>query len=118
MLSGSAPMRATMSTDLEQIGPAAVRLRRRLPHAWRPFFGRFGNLTVVQTRTIPCVLAGNNVALCAPTASGKTEAVVAPVAERHIRDRWEGTAVLYVVPTRCSGTIWWGGLRVRLPRCL
>ena len=92
-----------MSTDLEQIGPAAVRLRRRLPHAWRPFFGRFGNLTEVQTRTIPCVLAGNNVALCAPTASGKTEAVVAPVAELHIRDRWEGTAVLYVVPTRALG---------------
>lgn len=78
-------------------------LRRILPRAWRPFFGRFGNTTEVQARTIPAVLAGQNVIVAAPTASGKTEAVVAPVAELHVAQHWPGLAVLYLVPTRALG---------------
>lgn len=84
-----------MTSDL-----SISRLRRRLAHTWRPFFGRFGNLTEVQIRTIPAVLQGHSVVVSAPTASGKTEAVVAPVAERHTAEGWPGLAVVYVVPTR------------------
>lgn len=75
-------------------------IRNRLQHAWMPFFTRFGKLTPIQLATIPKVLDNKNVFLTSPTASGKTEAVVAPIAERFVSERWEGLAVLYVVPTR------------------
>ncbi len=61
---------------------AAALVRRRLRHTWRPFFSRFGRLTPVQVQAIPKVLDGINVVVTAPTASGKTESVVGPVAER------------------------------------
>jgi ATP-dependent Lhr-like helicase len=82
--------------DLEKISG----IRRRLKHAWGPFFSRFGRLLPIQVETIPKILDGANVVVASPTASGKTEAVVAPVAERFIREQWQGLAVLYVVPTR------------------
>jgi len=75
-------------------------IRRRLKHSWIPFFTRFGKLTPVQVQTIPKVLDGANVVVASPTASGKTEAVVAPVAERFVSNQWEGMAVVYIVPTR------------------
>lgn len=79
------------------------KCRKRLKHAWVPFFGKFGNLTEVQLRTIPGVLRGNNVVVAAPTAAGKTEAVVAPLAQRHVNEQWSGLAVIYLVPTRALG---------------
>lgn len=82
-----------MSRDLEAI-------RRCLRRAWTPFFARFGKLLPVQVETIPKVLDRANVVVLAPTASGKTEAVVAPLAERFVAEGWEGLAILYVVPTR------------------
>lgn len=75
-------------------------IRRRLRRAWVPFFSRYGRLTQVQLETIPSILEGINVVVASPTASGKTEAVVAPVAERFLCEQWEGLAVLYIVPTR------------------
>jgi ATP-dependent Lhr-like helicase len=78
-----------------------VRLiHEKLRHAWIPFFSRFGTLTPIQIETIPMVLEGKNVVVASPTASGKTESVVAPIAERFVQERWEELAVLYVVPTR------------------
>lgn len=77
-----------------------VDIRRRLKQAWGPFFTRFGRLTPVQVETIPKILDGVNVVVASPTASGKTEAVVAPVAERFVSERWDGLAILYIVPTR------------------
>ncbi|MEW6047354.1 MAG: DEAD/DEAH box helicase [Bacillota bacterium] len=75
-------------------------IRSRLRRSWAPFFGRFGRFTPIQVLTIPKILDGYNVAVAAPTASGKTEAVVAPVAERYVSERRQGVAILYVVPTR------------------
>lgn len=75
-------------------------IRRRLKRAWLPFFTRFGRLTPVQVETIPKILDGANVVVVSPTASGKTEAVVAPIAERFLSEHWESLAVLYIVPTR------------------
>ena len=83
-------------TDIRQVGS----IRNRLKHAWIPFFTRFGKLTQIQLATIPKILENKNVILTSPTASGKTEAVVAPIAERLISERWMGLAVLYIVPTR------------------
>lgn len=81
---------------------AATRIeyRRLLRRTWVPFFSRFGRLTPIQALTVPKILAGKNVVVCAPTASGKTEAVVAPVAERFIAEDWDGLGVVYIVPTR------------------
>ncbi len=75
-------------------------IRDRLKYTWTPFFTRFGKLTPIQLETIPKILDGTNVIVASPTASGKTEAVVAPVAERFMKEKWPGLAVLYVVPTR------------------
>jgi ATP-dependent Lhr-like helicase len=77
-----------------------VSLRGLLRHTWRPFFSRYGRLTPIQIQTIPKILDGINVVAAAPTASGKTEAIVAPVAERCIAERWEGLSTIYIVPTR------------------
>jgi len=75
-------------------------IRERLKYAWTPFFTRFGRLTPIQVATIPPILDGRNVIVASPTASGKTEAIIAPVAERFRKEDWEGLAVLYIVPTR------------------
>lgn len=83
-------------TDVTQVSA----IRHHLKHAWVPFFTRFGKLIPIQVKTIPKILDGANVVVASPTASGKTEAVVAPVAELFLSERWKGLAVLYVVPTR------------------
>ncbi|MCC9076225.1 DEAD/DEAH box helicase [Litorilinea aerophila] len=75
-------------------------IRARLKYAWTPFFTRFGRLTPIQLEAIPRILDGSNVIIASPTASGKTEAVVAPVAQKFIEERWYELAVVYVVPTR------------------
>lgn len=38
--------------------------------------------------------------LVAPTGSGKTEAVVAPLIEKMFAKRWEGLSIVYIAPTR------------------
>jgi ATP-dependent Lhr-like helicase len=77
-----------------------AEIRRRLSHTWTAFFSRFGRLTEVQRRTIPLVLERFSLTVSAPTATGKTEAIVAPLAELHKMHRWQGLAVLYIVPTK------------------
>jgi len=57
-------------------------------------------LTEVQVRAIPAILRGDNLVLISPAASGKTEAVVAPVVERLLPERRARFSVLYVSPTR------------------
>jgi len=88
--------------------PAQADERRRIrqalnliPHTKLVFFTRFGGrLTAIQQQTIPPIMAGRNVVIAAATASGKTEAIVAPTVERLLKERWEGLSILYIVPTR------------------
>ncbi|MEO0080092.1 MAG: DEAD/DEAH box helicase [candidate division WOR-3 bacterium] len=81
-------------------------IRASLTRTWIPFFSRFGRLTEVQVQAIPRILAGRNLVVISPAASGKTEAVVAPVIERVLADARgqrpgaRHLAVLYVSPTR------------------
>lgn len=79
------------------------KIRNRLGSAWQPFFGGFGRLTPVQLRVIPEIFKGNDVIACSPTASGKTEAALAPLARKVLAAgdlEKGGLRVLYVVPTR------------------
>ena len=57
--------------------------------------------TEVQSLAIPEVLAGHNVVLCAPTASGKTEAILAPMVQRLLdAENHGGIQMLWITPTR------------------
>ena len=62
--------------------PPVPAIRPLLPRTYGTFFGRFARPTPIQDAAVPFVLAGRDVLLCAPTASGKTEAYAAPVVER------------------------------------
>jgi ATP-dependent Lhr-like helicase len=65
---------------------------------WNAFFSRFGRLTEIQRALIPAILEGRDALACSPTATGKTEAVAAPLVERYWSSHeWR---ILYVSPTR------------------
>ncbi len=99
MLPATATYHAGPDEDLAQI-------KRRLLLAWSPFFARHGSLTPVQQQAIPSILDGHNTLVIAPTASGKTEAVLAPLLERHVlgaeasRSGEPELRILYICPTR------------------
>jgi len=80
----------------------ALTLKTRLPRTWSPFFARHGNFTPAQLAAIPPLLDGHNVILCAATASGKTEAALAPLIERHLPParNTQHVTLLYLLPTR------------------
>jgi ATP-dependent Lhr-like helicase len=55
-----------------------------------------------QLKAIPEILAGKNVLLISPTASGKTEAAVLPILSMYLTNRSEelGIKILYITPLR------------------
>lgn len=79
-------------------------LKSNLLHTWTPFFARHGNFTPVQMAAIPPILDRDNVLVISATASGKTEAAVAPLVERHCLGTNATEApqlrILYICPTR------------------
>ena len=77
-----------------------IPIKKRLRRTWHTFFARSGHLLPVQERAIPEVLAGRNLIVVSPTASGKTEAVVAPLCELILRKQLSGLSVIYLTPTR------------------
>ena len=81
---------------------AAAAMRAALPRTWYPFFARFPRPTPVQIVAWQPLLAGRDCLVGAPTATGKTEAVVAPLVERHIPPgvNRRGPVILIVSPTR------------------
>ena len=86
--------------DLDSLLDHHRSLRQAMPSAWNAFFASFGELRPVQLQAMPVILTGRNVLVTAPTAGGKTEAVLAPVCERLARHRWTGLSVLVITPTR------------------
>jgi ATP-dependent helicase Lhr and Lhr-like helicase len=87
-------------------------IRESLPSAWNAFFARFDRLREVQTAVMPPLLAGRNALVIAPTASGKTEAVIAPLCERLAQQRWPGLSILLITPTRALVNDLYNRLRV------
>ena len=77
-----------------------IELKKKLKRTWTTFFSRYGKLLPIQFKTIPVVLEGKNAIIVSSTASGKTEAVVAPLIERSLEENWEGLSILYISPTR------------------
>jgi len=75
-------------------------IKRRLRRTWDPFFRRFRRLNPIQIQAIPVVLQRKNAILVSSTASGKTEAVLAPLCELILSERTTGIAILYLIPTR------------------
>jgi len=80
-------------------------VRALLPHAWHAFYGRFGRLKQVQKLAVGPILGGQSTLVCAPTATGKTEAVMAPAIERLLRRRQKAPVtaqleMMIVAPTR------------------
>ena len=77
----------------------------RLPHTFDALLARFGRFTEIQQRALDPLLAGRNCVLVAATASGKTEAALAPLLERDKQGRprngrTKTLRFLYLVPTR------------------
>lgn len=76
---------------------------RNLGTVGRAFFGQFTTLREVQRRALPLIHDGGDVLVTSATASGKTEAVIAPLVAR-TRDRApKGHArvrMLLIAPTR------------------
>ncbi len=80
------------------------QLKDRLPHTWDAFFARFGRFTEIQAQAVDPLLKGRNCALVSATASGKTEAALAPLLERYKQPSPSKSqnklAILYIAPTR------------------
>lgn len=100
----NAPGKASTDTRHEAVVDEAA-IRDLLPRTWHAFYGRFGRLREVQLRATGPVLDGRDVLIGAPTASGKTEALMAPLTER-VLGSGQGTTgdsgpiVLVISPTR------------------
>lgn len=79
-------------------------VKARIPHTWPLFFAKHGRFTPIQQQAIPPILNGEDVLAIAATASGKTEAVIAPLLERLwpqlLATRHSPLALLYICPTR------------------
>ena len=86
-------------------------VKERIPHTWPLFFAKHGRFTSIQQQAIPPILAGLDTLVIAATASGKTEAVIAPLLERlwpnlqspisnPSTGSGRGLQLLYICPTR------------------
>lgn len=71
-----------------------------MPGAYSSFYGRFGRLRPIQKQAAPVILGGQSALIISQTASGKTEAVMAPLCERLTRGKWGARSVLVITPTR------------------
>lgn len=78
----------------------AHELRRHLPSTFGPFLGSFPRPSQVQELAVPELIAGRDVLMAAPTASGKTEAFAAPAAEITLTAGPKSFRALFVSPTR------------------
>ncbi len=60
----------------------------------------FSDLSEVQKKSIPEILAGNHILLIAPTGTGKTESAMLPVFSELVRGKGGGFSAIYITPLR------------------
>lgn len=70
-----------------------------MPDAF-PIFFRGRSPRPAQSLVMPPVVRGKSALLAAPTASGKTEAAVTPLFQRHVSFRRRRLSTLYIAPTK------------------
>lgn len=77
-------------------------VKKQLRVTWGTFFSKFSGLTPVQEKVIPQILKKRNLLVISPTASGKTEAVTAPVCEMVLSGHLppNNLYILYIAPTK------------------
>ncbi len=76
-------------------------LRNLISSTYSAFFARFSTFKPIQRLVIPKVLRGRDLVVVSPTASGKTEAILAPLIERLIESgKLDGLRLIWVAPTR------------------
>ncbi len=76
-------------------------MRELLHSTWYAFFAHYRSLREIQEKAIGPILEGRSVLLASATASGKTEAYMAPLCERWIGDMRQGILrVAVVCPTK------------------
>lgn len=76
------------------------QIKELLPKTFRIFFGKFERLKEIQEKTIPIVILKKNAIIVSSTSSGKTEAVLAPLVELLLKEKWQPLSILWIVPTR------------------
>lgn len=74
-------------------------LPQMMPQAWPIFFSR-RKPRRIQEQAMPLLIKGESVLLSGPTASGKTEAALTPLYQRHISFKRQQASVVYVAPTK------------------
>ncbi len=74
-------------------------LARLLPIAW-PIFFKNRRPWEAQAMVMPHIVHGESVLLATPTATGKTEAAIAPLFQRHISFRRSSVSTIYIAPTK------------------
>ena len=96
----SDPLNCTEPETQAEILAKHRKVRDLLKITWNVFFAKFGRLRDIQLKVIPAVLQRSDLLVTAPTAGGKTEAVMAPVCELLKSERFEGLSCIYITPTR------------------
>lgn len=110
-----------LSKVIGQEAAPAEGLRRMMPNAFPVFFaGR--TPWPAQSLVMPYVVKGRSTLLAAPTASGKTEAAIAPLYQRHFSFRRDRLSTIYVAPTKALANDIFerldSYLAVRAPSCV
>ena len=76
-----------------------IPLSKQMPDAWPVFFNK-RKPRLLQEQAMPLLIQGKSVLLSGPTASGKTEAAVTPLLQRHISFKRKQVSVIYIAPTK------------------
>jgi len=78
---------------------AGKPLSKQMPDVWSIFFKQ-RNPRLLQKQAMPLLIQGKSVLLSGPTASGKTEAALTPLLQRHISFQRKQVSVVYIAPTK------------------
>lgn len=109
------------STPLDSHLPALANqesVKKLLPHTYYAFFAEFPKLTAIQQRATQPILEGKSCLLIAPTASGKTQAYMAPLIQRYYQElRNQSGCLLVISPTRALVNDLYRRLSPPLSRC-